>query len=76
MAVTRINKDDMAAINAYMYLSGALVKREAGVWIIDTPEATIIHENTEELLEDIKVNLACMKECVEPEMWEEAWNND
>ena len=74
MGVTKISKDDMKKIDAYMYLSMALVTREAGRGIIDTPEATIIFDTFADLMEDIDENLKIMREQVEPELWQEAWS--
>ena len=79
MGMVRIKKADMADINVYMELSGAIVKHEAGRWIISTPEETIIFETLDGLLEDIRANLDIMRELVEDgqierEIWEAAWN--
>lgn len=78
MGMVRIKKADMADIKAYMELSGAFVKHEAGRWIISTPDGTWLFDDFDDLMEDIRVNLAAMSENVsrgqiEQEIWDAAW---
>lgn len=78
MGMIRIKKTDMAKINAYMELSGALVEHDAGRWIISTPQETIIFDSIADLMDDIRANLETMHELVkegqiEQELWDAAW---
>lgn len=67
----RKNTEDI--IRAYSYLSGAIVTTDGKAWEVSTPEATLHFDNTRELMLDLAYNLECMRECVEPELWREAW---
>lgn len=60
-------------IKAYSYLSGAIVTTDGKAWEVSTPEATLYFDTTRELMLDLAYNLECMRECIEPELWREAW---
>ena len=78
MGAIHIKKTDAAAMDAYMELSGAIITREAGRWIVSTPQDTMIFHDIRDLMKDINENLMIMHKLVlegqiEPELWTEAW---
>lgn len=75
MATIRMKKSDLAKVKAYERLSMAIVTHEGGdIWKIDTPEEDIYFGSFADLMKDINENLECMRECVDAEMWKEAWS--
>ena len=58
MAMTRISKSDWNKVKAYEEFTGAIVKAEGGVWIIDAPEEMEAYSTTADLMDFINYELA------------------
>ena len=71
-----VKKADVVKINAYLYLTDAIITSRGGYWEVSTPQETCYYETTADLMDFITENLKYMKESVEPEMYKEAFNND
>lgn len=66
-----MNKEQL--ITVYAYLTTARIYRKRGKWILDTPGDETPEFNTSaELLEYIRSDLEYIKDCIEPELYEEA----
>jgi hypothetical protein len=59
-------------ITAYAYLTIARIYKKRGKWILDTPDFTEQFDTMDNLLSFVRDDLEIMKECIEPELWEEA----
>ena len=54
-------------VDMYEALTDAAVYEEAGVWIIESPDLKSTFSTAEELMEDVEINLECIRECMSSE---------
>ena len=59
-------------ITAYAYLTIARIYKKRGKWMLDTPDYTEQFDTMGELVDFVRYDLEIMKECIEPELLEEA----
>lgn len=60
-------------ITAYAYLTAARIYKDLGKWIIDTPGYESPQFDTlQDMIEYIREDIGYIKDCIEPELWEEA----
>lgn len=65
MARAKFNKDEVKKLNQYLLLVNGIIDFEQGTWYIDTPDDYLIFHGKEKLMENININLECMKEMYE-----------
>lgn len=73
------NYDFAYKMDAYAYLTNAIIDESLGHWTVDTPQDTMTFDNTEEFDTFLAENLDAMEELVEDgqierELWDEAWS--
>ena len=66
-------------MDAYAYLTSAIITHRDGVWTVSTPEDTMTFQTDCELGDYFAENLEAMEELVEDgqierELWDEAWS--
>ena len=65
MARAKLSKEDAKKVNQYLLLVNGIIDFEQGNWYIDTPDDLLIYHSKEKMMEDININLNCMREMYE-----------
>ncbi len=65
MARAKLSKEDAKKVNQYLLLVNGIIDFEQGNWYIDTPDDLLIYHSKEKMMEDININLDCMREMYE-----------
>lgn len=76
MGRKHIKKSDAIRVNAYLHLTNSLITIREGYWEVQNTDDTWYCETTEELMEEINYDLEEMKEFIDPETYEDAFDND
>lgn len=62
--VRALTRAEEKRVDIYEALTDAAVYEEAGAWIIDSPDLKSTFSTAEELMEDVEINLECIRECM------------
>ena len=73
------NYDFAYKMDAYAYLTNAIIDESLGVWTVSTPEDTMTFQTDDELDGYVVENLEAMEQLVadgqiERELWDAAWS--
>lgn len=73
------NYDFAYKMDAYAYLTNAIIDESLGIWTVSTPEGTMTFQTDDELDDYVVENLEAMEELVEDgqiehELWDAAWS--